>query len=195
MLVGAFNQEKALVGAFSVIVKTDCATDGALYTIQHHSLTLSLFQGRASLRWWQWCLCAVINIEVRVLTQQSHLLSIFDHQNCLRHFAEPRKINHPNKGKHMIRKWTKKHGWVPYFIIIHTWVYVIFFTLHYMDMVGNKNWWRTLFFLLCWQRQGINTRPHTINITYEEFCPSDVSRNSVHYIPSIFDEPWSYERV
>ena len=89
----------------------------------------------------------------------------------------------------------KKHGWVPYFIIIHTWVYVIFFTLHYMDMVGNKNWWRTLFFLLCWQRQGINTRPHTINITYEEFCPSDVSRNSVHYIPSIFDEPWSYERV
>ena len=29
-LVGAFNQEKALVGAFSVIVKTDCETDGAL---------------------------------------------------------------------------------------------------------------------------------------------------------------------
>ena len=28
-LVGAFNQEKALVGAFSVIVKTDCETDGA----------------------------------------------------------------------------------------------------------------------------------------------------------------------
>ena len=25
-LVGAFNQEKALVGAFSVIVKTDCKT-------------------------------------------------------------------------------------------------------------------------------------------------------------------------
>ena len=25
-LVGAFNQEKALVGAFSVIVKTDCGT-------------------------------------------------------------------------------------------------------------------------------------------------------------------------
>ena len=25
-LVGAFNQEKALVGAFSVIVKTDCET-------------------------------------------------------------------------------------------------------------------------------------------------------------------------
>ena len=29
-LVGAFNQEKALVGAFSVIVKADCETDGAL---------------------------------------------------------------------------------------------------------------------------------------------------------------------
>ena len=27
-LVGAFNQEKALVGAYSVIVKTDCETDG-----------------------------------------------------------------------------------------------------------------------------------------------------------------------
>ena len=30
-LVGAFNQEKALVGAFSVIVKTGCGTDGALH--------------------------------------------------------------------------------------------------------------------------------------------------------------------
>ena len=29
-LVGAFNQEKALVGAFSVIVKTGCGTDGTL---------------------------------------------------------------------------------------------------------------------------------------------------------------------
>ena len=32
MLVGAFNQEKALVGAFSVIVKTDCGTDGSFYS-------------------------------------------------------------------------------------------------------------------------------------------------------------------
>ena len=32
-LVGAFNPEKALVGAFSVIVKTDCQTDGALHSI------------------------------------------------------------------------------------------------------------------------------------------------------------------
>ena len=31
-LVGAFNQEKTLVGAFSVIVKTDCATDGSFYS-------------------------------------------------------------------------------------------------------------------------------------------------------------------
>ena len=30
-LVGTFNQEKALVGAFSVIVKTDCETDGSLH--------------------------------------------------------------------------------------------------------------------------------------------------------------------
>ena len=31
-LVGAFDQEKALVGAFSVIVKIDCETDGALHS-------------------------------------------------------------------------------------------------------------------------------------------------------------------
>ena len=31
-LVGAFNQEKALVGAFSVILKTDCETDGAIHS-------------------------------------------------------------------------------------------------------------------------------------------------------------------
>ena len=31
-LVGTFNQEKALVGAFSVIVKTGCATDGSFYS-------------------------------------------------------------------------------------------------------------------------------------------------------------------
>ena len=29
-LVGAFNQEKALVGAFSVIMKTSCGTDGSI---------------------------------------------------------------------------------------------------------------------------------------------------------------------
>ena len=31
-LVGAFNQEKALIGAFSVIVKIDCGTDGSFYS-------------------------------------------------------------------------------------------------------------------------------------------------------------------
>ena len=31
MLVGTFNQEKALVGAFSVIVKTSCETDGSFH--------------------------------------------------------------------------------------------------------------------------------------------------------------------
>ena len=31
-LVGTFNQEKVLVGAFSVIVKTNCETDGSFYT-------------------------------------------------------------------------------------------------------------------------------------------------------------------
>ena len=31
-LVGAFNQEKALVGAFSVIVKTGCGIDGTLHS-------------------------------------------------------------------------------------------------------------------------------------------------------------------
>ena len=31
-LVGAFNQEKAQVGAFSVIMKTGCGTDGSFYS-------------------------------------------------------------------------------------------------------------------------------------------------------------------
>ena len=30
-LLGAFNHENALVRAFSVIVKTDCETDGSFY--------------------------------------------------------------------------------------------------------------------------------------------------------------------
>ena len=32
-LVGAFNQEK--VGAFSVVMKTDCETDGSFYSITY----------------------------------------------------------------------------------------------------------------------------------------------------------------
>ena len=39
-LVGAFNQEKALVGAFSVIVKTSCGTDDALDSTSLISLAL-----------------------------------------------------------------------------------------------------------------------------------------------------------
>ena len=31
-LVDAFNLEKALVGAITVIVKTDCETDGSFYS-------------------------------------------------------------------------------------------------------------------------------------------------------------------
>ena len=31
-LVSTFNQEKALVGAFSMIVKIDCETDGSFYS-------------------------------------------------------------------------------------------------------------------------------------------------------------------
>ena len=37
-LVGAFNQEKALVGAFSVIVKTGCGTYGALHSTNLHTV-------------------------------------------------------------------------------------------------------------------------------------------------------------
>ena len=36
-LVGAFKQEKALVGAFSVIVKTGCGTDGSFYSTNQDS--------------------------------------------------------------------------------------------------------------------------------------------------------------
>ena len=35
-LVGAFNQENALIGAFSVIVKTDCETDGTLHSTMQY---------------------------------------------------------------------------------------------------------------------------------------------------------------
>ena len=41
-LVGAFNQEKALVGAFSVVVKTGCGTDGALHSTSSLSAALLL---------------------------------------------------------------------------------------------------------------------------------------------------------
>ena len=38
VLVGAFNLGKALVGAFSVIVKTDCETDGALHSTSEDAM-------------------------------------------------------------------------------------------------------------------------------------------------------------
>ena len=41
---GAFNQEKALVGAFSVIVKTDCETDGALHSTNEYSCSFFILQ-------------------------------------------------------------------------------------------------------------------------------------------------------
>ena len=39
-LEGAFDQEKALLGAFSVIVKTDCETDGAVHSTSIYYLNL-----------------------------------------------------------------------------------------------------------------------------------------------------------
>ena len=50
VLVGAFNQEKALVGAFSVIVKTDSETDGSLYSTNslHWPGLLGITQGTHS---------------------------------------------------------------------------------------------------------------------------------------------------
>ena len=40
-IVAAFNQEKALVGAFSVIVKTDYETDGSSAAIIHARFSFS----------------------------------------------------------------------------------------------------------------------------------------------------------
>ena len=48
-LVGAFNQEKALVGAFSVIVKTDCETGRIVFqhylSVKHQATCISPEQG------------------------------------------------------------------------------------------------------------------------------------------------------
>ena len=41
-LVGAFNQGKALVGAFSVIVKTGCETDVSFYSTSFQYIKCSL---------------------------------------------------------------------------------------------------------------------------------------------------------
>ena len=45
-VIAAFNQEKALVGAFSVIVKTDCETDGALHSTSLHAGYLGISWAR-----------------------------------------------------------------------------------------------------------------------------------------------------
>ena len=39
-LLGSFNQEMAIVGALSVIVKTDCGTDGSFYSTSQYGVTL-----------------------------------------------------------------------------------------------------------------------------------------------------------
>ena len=36
--IGTFNQKKALVGTFSVIVKTDCETDGAQHSASREDI-------------------------------------------------------------------------------------------------------------------------------------------------------------
>ena len=41
-LVGTFKQEKALVGAFSVIVKTGCGTDGPIYSTSPDAVIVAL---------------------------------------------------------------------------------------------------------------------------------------------------------
>ena len=48
-LVGAFNQEKALVGAFSVIVKTGCGTDGALHSTSLYTVWRDVDQRKTKL--------------------------------------------------------------------------------------------------------------------------------------------------
>ena len=40
-VVGAFNQEKALEEAFSVIVKTDCGTDESFYSTSPSVMTIA----------------------------------------------------------------------------------------------------------------------------------------------------------
>ena len=49
-LVGAFNQEKALVGAFSVIVKTGCGTDGAFYSTSFNVSTVQILRSHVMVR-------------------------------------------------------------------------------------------------------------------------------------------------
>ena len=61
VLVGAFYQEKTLLGAFSVIVKTDCETDGssAALILLLGSLVHNLAGGEARCRWSRAKFCVV----------------------------------------------------------------------------------------------------------------------------------------
>ena len=43
-LVGTFNQEKALVGAFSIFVKTGCGTDRSFYSINQDPLIIKMIR-------------------------------------------------------------------------------------------------------------------------------------------------------
>ena len=51
-LVGASNQEKALVGAFSVIVKIDCETDESFYSTNHDVMLGQVTHWSAWIRRW-----------------------------------------------------------------------------------------------------------------------------------------------
>ena len=65
-VVAAFNQEKALVGAVSVIVKTGCETDGSFYSTTYHLITAPALdtiqlQGDESGAAWQLSATAMTN--------------------------------------------------------------------------------------------------------------------------------------
>ena len=47
-VVATFNQERALVGAFSLIVKTDCETDGSSAALVKAQLTMQKRRGSGS---------------------------------------------------------------------------------------------------------------------------------------------------
>ena len=53
VLVGAFNQEKALVGAFSVIVKTDWETDGSSAALVLGCVTVTTIICKQERKWLQ----------------------------------------------------------------------------------------------------------------------------------------------
>ena len=53
-LVGAFNQEKALVGAFSVIVKSGCGTDGSICGTSDDPPTFLLTTARSAVAVIDW---------------------------------------------------------------------------------------------------------------------------------------------